>query len=76
MGDIQVCLSDILCLKNLLFTLFHLQCLLSHLTMNKEIPLNFNLNFSLNLITSVHNNQRPWRSTSYLRKHQQNLKYL
>jgi hypothetical protein len=71
MGGIQVCLSDILCLKNLLFTLFHLQCLLSHLTMNEEIHLSFNLNFSLNL-SSVHNNnnnQRPWQSISYLRKH-------
>ena len=54
MGGIQVCLRDIL--KNLLFTLSHLQCLLSHLTMNEEIHLNFNLNFSLNLSSSVHNN--------------------
>ena len=77
MGGIQVRLSDIQCLKNRLFKLLHLQCLLSQLSMDEEIHLNFNLNFNLNLNFSLHNNhnnQPPLRSTSYLRHHQQNLK--
>jgi hypothetical protein len=55
MGGIQVRLGGIRCLKSHLFTLFHLQCLLSHLTMNEEIHLNFSLNFNLNLSSSLHN---------------------
>ena len=77
MGGIQVRLIGIRCLKSRLSTLLHLQCLLSHLNMNEEIHLNLNLNFGLNLSSSLHNNnQPPWRSTSYLRQHQQNLKFL
>jgi hypothetical protein len=51
-GAIQVRLIGIRCLKSRPSTLLHLQCLLSHLNMNEE----FDLNFCLNLSSSLHNN--------------------
>ena len=73
MGGIQVRLSDIRCLNSRLFTLFHLQCLLSHLTTNEVIHPNFSLIFSLNHNPSFHNNQRRRQSLFCLRRHSHQL---
>ena len=70
MGGIQVRLSDIRCLNSRLFMLFHLQCLLSHLTINEVIHLNSSLNSSLSLNL---NNQHRRQSLSCLRRHSHQL---